>query len=53
MIIAPNETRVTPSDIFNFEDWNTLSGDRRTALGVSYDMMAEDKVTSYLGGDKD
>jgi hypothetical protein len=53
MIIASNEPRVTPGDIFNFEDWNVLCGDRRLALGLAYNMMAEDKVTSYLGSEKE
>jgi len=48
---STNETRITTADIFNYEDWNCISGDRRLALNLAYEMMDEDKITSYLGSE--
>lgn len=51
MVILANETRVTLGDVFNYEDWNVLSGDRRMSVGLAYSTIAEDKITTYLGSD--
>jgi hypothetical protein len=53
MILLANESRSTPADIFNYEDWNILSAYRRKAWGLSSEMMDEDKITSYLGDSDD
>jgi hypothetical protein len=53
MTLAANETRITTSDVFSFEDWNILSGDRRLAFDLAYNMMDENKIVSYLGDNDD